>query len=246
MNSPAETSGCNEPTVLLVHSASTDAGSWSGVIGLLQDAGVDVIVAANPLLGLEKDAAYIASVARQIDGRVLMVGHGYGGAVITEAAIPAGNVAGLVYIAAIVPDEGESLADLIGRFPETMFGPALRANSYPNGGVDYAVEMTLDRGDFPEVFAGDLPERQARILSAGQRPLAIAGFDDKAGPPAWKTLPGWNLIATEDKIIDPGLQRFQAERAGSVTIEIAASHAVTVSQPKTVADLILTALRAIR
>jgi pimeloyl-ACP methyl ester carboxylesterase len=242
MNETPDISKVLSPIVVLVHCAYADTGSWNAVLQHLYDAGAEAVAAPNPLRGLRKDAAYIANFARQIDAPVVLVGHGYGGAVITNAAAGAGNVVGLVYVAAAAPDEGESLADLLGRFPELALGPALRPSSFPNGGVDYAVEMTLDRELFPQVFAADLPLGQARILAADQRPLAMAGFEEPSGPPAWKFLPSWFAIATEDRIWHPDGQRFVARRAGSIAIEVEASHAVILSQPRAVADLILSAL----
>jgi len=221
-------------------------GCWNGVISLLQERGCAVVSVMNPLRGLDKDAAYIASAAAQIDGSVLLVGAGYGGMVMTNAALVAGNVTGLVYVAAFAPDKGESVMDISERFPETLLGPALRPSSFPNGGSTYAVEMTLDRQLFPAAFAADLPPREAMAMAAAQRPIAIAGMEDKSSESAWKRLPSWYLVATADQIVHPEAQRFMARRAGSQVSEINASHSVMISQPNAVSALILQAYRQVR
>jgi pimeloyl-ACP methyl ester carboxylesterase len=230
------------PTVVLVHGAFADASSWSGVIRELERAGLTAVAPANPLRGPGSDAAYIASVANQIDGPVLLVGHSYGGTVITGAAAKADNVVGLVFITAFAPEPDESLAEIGGRFPDSLLGAALRPAQYPNGGEAPGVEMYLDRTQFPAVFAADLPAEVAAVAAATQRPIALAGLQDKSGAPAtWRTLPTWYAVATADKAIHPDAQRFMAQRAGSTTVEIDGSHAVAVSQPVAVADLIRTA-----
>jgi pimeloyl-ACP methyl ester carboxylesterase len=233
-------------TVMLVHGAFSNMACWNGVISLLQERGCVVIAVMNPLRGLDKDVAYVASAAAQIDGSVLLVGSGYGGVVITNAALVAGNVTGLVYIAAFAPDVGESVMDITERFPETLLGPALRPSSFPNGGSTYAVEMTLDRQLFPAAFAADLPLREAMAMAAAQRPIAIAGMEDKSGEPAWKPLPSWYLVASADQIVHPEAQRFMARRAGAQMWEIDASHSVMISQPDVVSELILEACRQVR
>ncbi|ADB31561.1 alpha/beta hydrolase fold protein [Kribbella flavida DSM 17836] len=230
-------------TVVLVHGAFADAASWTGVIDQLQQAGVTVTAVANPLRGLTPDAAYVAAVVRQIDGPVLLVGHSYGGAVINAAARGLGNVVGLVHVAAFVPDTGESLASISAGFPNTPFGAAVRPTMFPQPDGTEAPEVHLDPAAYPDVFAGDLPIEVSRVLAVAQRPIAVQGLEEKfSGEPAWKALPTWTLVATEDNAIHPDAQRFMAERAGGTTIEVAGSHSVAVSQPKAVADLVLKAL----
>jgi pimeloyl-ACP methyl ester carboxylesterase len=232
------------PTVLLVHGAFADAASWSGVIAELQRDGIPVIAPPNPLRGLASDAAYIASAAAQIDGPVILVGHSYGGALITVAGVTE-NVVGLVYVAAYVLEEGESLGELQGRFPLSPLVSNLKQWTYPVPGGEPATEVTIAEDAFPSVFAADVPAEVTRILAAAQRPLAAAAFEETASAAAWRTKPAWALIAGADNAINPEVERFGAKRADATIVEIeGASHAVAVSRPKEVADLIRTAVRA--
>ncbi|MFC3572381.1 alpha/beta fold hydrolase [Streptomyces yaanensis] len=232
------------PTVVLVHGAFADAASWSGVIAELQSSGIPVLAPPNPLRGLASDAAYIASVASQIDGPVVLVGHSYGGALITEAGVTE-NVVGLVYVAAYVLEEGESLGELQGRFPDSPLASNLKQWTYPVADSDPAVEVTITKDAFPSVFAADVPAVVTKVLAVAQRPLAASAFTETATAAAWKTKPSWALVAGADHAINPEVQRFAAKRAGATIVEIeGASHAVAVSQPKVVADLIRDAVRA--
>ncbi|KOV96133.1 alpha/beta fold hydrolase [Streptomyces sp. NRRL B-3648] len=232
------------PTVVLVHGAFADAASWSGVIEELQGDGIPVIAPPNPLRGLASDAAYVASVAAQIDGPVILVGHSYGGALITVAGTKE-NVVGLVYVAAYALDEGESLGELQGRYPLSPLVSNLKQWTYPVAGGDPAVEVTIAEDAFPSVFAADVPAEVTKVLAAAQRPLAAAAFDETASAAAWQTKPSWALVAAADNAINPEVERFGAKRAGATIVEVeGASHAVAVSQPKAVADLIREAVRA--
>ncbi|WP_371668659.1 alpha/beta hydrolase [Streptomyces sp. NBC_00289] len=232
------------PTVLLVHGAFADAGSWSGVIAELQNHGIPVLAPPNPLRGLVSDAAYIASVASQIDGPVVLVGHSYGGALITVAGTTQ-NVVGLVYIAAYVLEEGESLGELQGRFPLSQLVSNLKEWTYPSEGTEPAVEVTIKAEAYPEIFAADVPASVTKVLAAAQRPLAAAAFAETASAAAWQTKPSWALVAGADQAINPEVERFGAKRAGATIVELeGASHAVAVSQPQRVADLIREAVRA--
>ncbi|MDX3850829.1 alpha/beta hydrolase [Streptomyces sp. AK02-01A] len=232
------------PTVVLVHGAFADAGSWSGVIAELQNHGVAVVAPSNPLRGLASDAAYIASVASQIDGPVVLVGHSYGGALITVAGITE-NVVGLVYIAAYALEEGESLGELQGRFPLSPLVSNLKQATYPVEGADPAVEVTIKAEAFPAIFAADVPAAVTKVLAVTQRPLAAGAFEETASAAAWRTKPSWALVAGADQAINPEVERFGATRAGATIVEIeGASHAIAVSQPKAVAELILDAVRA--
>ncbi|GGZ06625.1 alpha/beta hydrolase [Streptomyces olivaceoviridis] len=227
-----------------MHGAFADAASWSGVIEELQSHGVPVIAPPNPLRGLASDAAYVASVASQIDGPVVLVGHSYGGALITVAGTTE-NVVGLVYVAAYALEEGESLGELQGRFPLSPLVSNLKQWTYPVPGGEPAVEVTIAEDAFPSVFAADVPAEVTRILAAAQRPLAAAAFEETASAAAWKTKPSWALVAGADNAINPEVERFGAKRAGATIVEIeGASHAVAVSQPKAVAELIRDAVRA--
>ncbi|MFF3517156.1 alpha/beta fold hydrolase [Streptomyces sp. NPDC002573] len=232
------------PTVVLVHGAFADAASWSGVIAELQREGIAVVAPPNPLRGLASDAAYIASVASQIDGPVVLVGHSYGGALITVAGTTE-NVVGLVYVAAYVLEEGESLGELQGRFPLSPLVSNLKEWTYPVGEGDTAVEVTIAEDAFPAVFAADVPEDVTKVLAVAQRPLAAGAFAETASAAAWKTKPSWALVAGADQAINPEVERFGAQRAGATVVELAgASHAVAVSEPKEVAALIRDAVRA--
>ncbi|WP_329568175.1 alpha/beta fold hydrolase [Streptomyces sp. NBC_01361] len=232
------------PTVVLVHGAFADAASWSGVIKELRGYGIPVIAPPNPLRGLATDAAYVASVAAQIDGPVVLVGHSYGGALITVAGTT-DNVVGLVYVAAYVLEEGESLGELQGRFPASPLVSNLKQWTYPTAGGDTAVEVTIAEDAFPSVFAADVPEDVTEVLAVAQRPLAAAAFEETASAAAWQDKPSWALVAGADNAINPEVERFGAKRAGATVVEIdGASHAVAVSQPKQVAELIRDAVRA--
>ncbi|MDW6059062.1 alpha/beta hydrolase [Streptomyces sp. FXJ1.4098] len=232
------------PTVVLVHGAFADAAGWFGVINELQRHGIPVIAPANPLRGLASDAAYIASVAARTAGPVVLVGHSYGGAIITVAGATE-NVVGLVYVAAYVLEEGESLGELQGRFPDSQLVGSLKQWTYPVEGGDLAEEVSITEEAFPAVFAADVSESVGKVLAASQRPLAVSAFTEAASAAAWKTKPSWAIVAGADQVINPEVERFGAKRAGAVTVEIeGASHAVAVSRPTAVADLIRDAVRA--
>ena len=165
------------PTVMLVHGAFTDASGWAGVIPALQAAGMDVIAPATPLRGLATDAAYIASVMAEIDGPVLLVGHDYGGAVITAAGAMAANVVGLVYVAGYALDEGECAVDIDRRFPSRHFGPALRPAIFATGGCGLGVELYIKHDAFAAVFAADLPPQLVAVMAVAQRPITAAALE---------------------------------------------------------------------
>ncbi|HEY6565094.1 MAG TPA: alpha/beta hydrolase, partial [Pirellulaceae bacterium] len=234
------------PTVVLVHGAFADASGWGGVITELQAAGITVVAPANPLRGVSSDSAYIASVVNQIPGPVLLVGHSYGGVVITNAAPATTNTIGLVYIAAFALDEGETVLALADAATDSALGPSLRPAAFPSvTGGEPGHELYIDPAAFHEVFCADLPAGQAAIMGASQRPAAEAGFGEPSGPAGWKTLPSWALIATADKAIGVSGLRAMAQRAGAISVEIDASHAVMVSQPQATADLIKTAVASL-
>jgi pimeloyl-ACP methyl ester carboxylesterase len=181
-------SGTSPLTVVLVHGAFADASSWSGVVERLQAAGLQVAAPANPLRGISTDSAYIASFLNQIPGPVLVVGHSYGGAVISNAATGAQNVVGLVFVAAFAPDEGERLGDVEGGSRDSVLMAALAPLQYPDGdGATTAVEFAIDPAKFHDAFAADLPPEQAAVMAATQRPAAEPAFSEQSGPPAWKS-----------------------------------------------------------
>src|SRR5215207_2178449 len=212
-------------TVALVHGAFADSSGWNGVIERLQADDVPVRALVNPLRGLSQDAAYVASAIRQILGPVLAVGHSYGGAVITNAATASDNVVGLVYVAAFAPDEGESLMDIEGNSRDSVLSESLLQTEYPPGKGDApAVELSINPASFREAFAADLPERQAAVMSATQRPIAASGFGEPSGPPAWRRLPSWAVVATGDKAAGSDVVMSMARRAGARITEVEASH----------------------
>ena len=232
--------------MLLVHGAFADGSIWTGVIGVLQAAGVGVIALANPLRGLASDAAYIASAAAEIDGPVILAGHCYGGAVITAAGAAAGNAVGLVYVTGFALDEGESALDITDRFPGSQLAPSLRPATFCGINGDPDVELYIDREAFPHVFAADLPGCTAAAAAAAQRPITAAAFEEKQQAAGWKQIPCWYVIATTDLLIPVEAQRFMAQRAGARTLEIHASHAIAMTQPAAVARQIAAAASAVR
>lgn len=230
------------PTIVLVHGAFADASSWNGVIAALQGKGYPVVAAANPLRSVTGDAAYVSDIVAGIDGPVVLVGHSYGGQVITTAANGHANVKSLVYVAAFAPDAGEAAADLAGKFPGGTLGEALAAPvKLASGGVD----LYIDQSRFRPQFAHDVPEAQAALMAAGQRPITEAALTEKSGDPAWKRLPSWFVYGSGDKNIPAKALQFMADRAGSkhTLVVEGASHVVMVSQPVAVADLIDEAAR---
>lgn len=229
-------------TVVLVHGAFADASSWNEVVTDLTARGIPTLAVANELSGAARDGSRIAAQVREIDGPVVLVGHSYGGAVIGAAASEADNVTGLVYIAAFAPDEGESLQDLLGRFPANDFGSGLAPHTLPSGTGTDEVWLSIAVDSFHKLFAADVPADQAAAMGRSQRSIAAAAFEEKAGPASWKRLPSHFLVATGDQAIHPEGQRSMAARAGSTTIEVDGSHAVSVSQPKAVAEFIASAL----
>jgi len=233
-------------TVVLVHGAFTDASSWNGVIEHLQDAGVAVMAPANPLRGMVADSAYIESFVEQIAGPVLLVGHSYAGSLISNAATAAKNVVGLVFVAAFATDEGELLGDVAATSRDAILSTALVTLRYPSGeGNGTAGELAVDPAKFREVVAADLPAEQTDVMAATQRPIAELAFSQPCGAPAWKTLPSWAVVATEDKAAGTDLVRSQAERAGATITEVEGPHVVMISQPAAVAGVILTAAGAV-
>jgi pimeloyl-ACP methyl ester carboxylesterase len=225
------------PTVVLVHGAFAESSSWNGVISRLFDKGYPVVAAPNPLRGLKADAAYLAAVLKGIPGPIVLVGHSYGGSLITNAATGNANVVALVYVAAFAPDDGETANQLQERFPGNTLGQALAPPvAVPDGGA----EVSIQPDKFWQQFAADIPEADAKLAAATQRPVALAAFTDVAGPPAWKAIPSRFIYGDQDKAILAALHAFMAQRAGSrETVEIkGASHVVMISHPDEVAELI--------
>lgn len=226
-----------KPTVVLVHGAFADSSSWNGVTRILQKDGYRVVAAANPLRSVSSDAAYISDIVASIAGPVVLVGHSYGGQVITSAANGRDNVKTLVYVAAFAPDEGEAAADLAGKFPGGTLGQALAA---PVKLADGSTDLSIDQEKFHDQFAHDVGVDNAALMAAGQRPITEAALTEKSGKPAWKALPSYFVYGDGDKNIPAEALAFMAERAGSKHTVVAkgASHVVMVSQPEVVAALI--------
>jgi pimeloyl-ACP methyl ester carboxylesterase len=226
-----------KPTVVLVHGAFADSSSWNGVTEILIKDGYTVIAAANPLRGVKADAGYVSSIVSSIDQPVVLVGHSYGGAVISGAANGHENVKSLVYVAAFAPDVGEAAAELAGKFPGGSLGEALAA---PVKLADGGVDLYIDQAKFHQQFAHDVPAEQAALMASGQRPITEAALTEAAGEPAWKALPSWFIYGSGDKNIPAAGLAFMAERAGSkkTVVVDGASHVVMVSHPQAVADLI--------
>lgn len=234
----------SRPTIAFVHGAFADSSSWSATIAALDAAKYPVIAIPNQLRGLAGDAGYVRSVLATIDGPVVLVGHSYGGAVIGEAARDLAGVAALVFVAAYILDEGESIATVLDpqRFAGGLLGP------------DTTLERPFDDGDdlyittehFAKVFAADLPEEQTRLMSYEQRPLSLSALTGVAAArPAWHDKPSWALIAEHDNAIPPDGQRWMAQRAAATLGSVASSHAVMLSQPAAVTETILEAARSV-
>src|SRR3954469_13382801 len=229
-----------KPTILLIHGGFGDASSWRPVFDLLDGDEYTVLAPPSPLRGGASDAAYTAAVIDQLEGPIVLVGHSYSGCVITAAGA-SDKVAGLVYVAGFAPDEGESIADLQGRFPSLAMGNFLQPRPVPDGGV----ELSVDPQRFANIFCADVPDADAKFMAHAQRPLLASAFEEPAAAAAWRVKPSWGVFGTGDQPIAPQLHRFSYERAGSTVTEVeGASHFVLLSQPSLVADVIREAVQA--
>ncbi len=246
----SDTTSGPKPSIVLVHGAWADGSSWSGVIQRLQEQGYTVYAPANPLRGLTSDSAYIANFLQSINGPIILVGHSYGGAVITNAATGNPNVKALVYIDAFAPDQGESLTSLssvpppAGQSPSCLAGdPTTIFNFVPltGGDVDLYVKQSL----FPSCFANDLPPSEGAVLASTQRAFALSALPQTSGVPAWKTIPSFYLVGTIDKVIPPFAQLIMAQRANAIIVQVRASHLVMISHPEAVVGLINQAVGAV-
>jgi len=223
--------------IVLVHGGFVDGSGWEGVYKILRKDGYTVSIVQNPTISLADDVAATKRIIALQNSPVVLVGHSYGGVVITEA----GNdpkVGGLVYITAFAPDKGESVSTLIKNPPPGAPVPPILP---PHDGY-----LFLDRAKFPASFAGDLDIEKAMFMADSQVPWGLDALNGAISEPAWKTKPNWYLVATDDKMIPPAAQRFMSKRAGSTVIEVAGSHAIYVSQPSAVAGFIEKAARALR
>ena len=226
-----------KPTVVLVHGAFADSSSWNGVIAALQHDGYTVVAAPDTLRGVRADADVVAGVVKGISGPVVLVGHSYGGSVISEAAEGTPNVKALVYVAAFAPDKGETALGLTGKFPGSTLGPTLAPPVRLTGGGN---DLYIQQARFPAQFAADVPLAQARLMAAGQRPIAESALSEGSTAPAWKHLPSWFVYGDADRNIPPAAMQFMAQRAGARETMVikGASHVVMVSHPERVAQLI--------
>ena len=224
-------------TIVLVHGGFVDGSGWESVYKILKKDGYSVAIVQNPTISLADDVAATKRIVAAQSGTVVLVGHSYGGAVITEA----GNdpkVAGLVYITAFAPDRGESVSTLIKDPPPGAPVPPILP---PQDGY-----LFLDKAKFPASFAADVDSERAAFMADSQVPWGVDALSGTISEPAWKTKPSWYLVATEDKMIPPAAQRFMSKRAGSTVVEVAGSHAIYVSQPNAVAAIIEKAAGALK
>jgi pimeloyl-ACP methyl ester carboxylesterase len=241
-----------KPTIVLVHGAWADGSSWSRVAWRLQERGYTVLAPPNPLQGLAPDSAYLADFLHTIHGPVILAGHSYGGAVITDAAVGDPEVKALVYVDAFIPDEGQTIGELANATPGScLSGGGNPTNVFnlvpfpgaPEGDADLYLKFEAD-GPYPgfdACLANDIPAREAAVLYAAQRPVALNALAERSGPPAWKSIRSYAVIGTEDHAIPPAEQRTMAGRAHAAITEVKASHLSLISQPQVVSGVILKA-----
>jgi len=233
------------PTIVLVHGDWADASSWTPVLERLQERGFTVVAPPNTLRGPVADATYLASYLQSVSGPIVLVAHSYGGFVATNAAKGNGNVEALVYVDAFAPDEGETLGALA-----TTWGSCVGPNGLNpvpfDGGVDVYLrwEANPPYPGYRECFANGVDPETAAVLAAEQRPAALVEYEEPSGPPAWKTIPSWSLIGTEDHVIPPALQEHMASRAGAHVTRVKAGHLSLITRPAEVIKVILAAVSA--
>lgn len=230
------TTAAGKPTIVLVHGAFAESASWDGVIDGLLDAGYPAVAVANPLRGVRSDADYLLTVLSAIEGPVVLVGHSYGGMVISNVPTDGTHVTALVYVGAFAPAAGESAIELSGRFPGSSLGETLAPVKLPDGGTDFYIQQ----GHYHHQFAADSAPEVAAVMAVTQRPITEAALSEASGEPAWQSLPSWFLFGSEDLNIPVAAHRFMAERAGSRrTVELAGgSHTVAIPEAAALVDLI--------
>lgn len=229
----------DKPTIVLVHGAFADSSSWEGVTRILLADGYPVVAAANPLRSVQGDADYVSTVLNSIQGPIVLVGHSYGGMVISNAVQGNTNVQALVYVDAFAPDAGESAFSLSTLYPGSELGPALIPVALPDGVAD----LYIQQDQVPTVFAPDIPEDEAQWMAATQRPVTDAALNEASGEPAWRSIPSWFIYGSQDLVVPPALIAFMAERADAwetVVID-GGSHVAMISHPDEVANLIVNA-----
>ncbi|MQY28933.1 alpha/beta fold hydrolase [Nocardia aurantia] len=232
------------PTIVFVHGAFADSSGWDATIADLRDRGYHAVAVDNPLRGVAGDADAVRAALRAIPGPIVLVGHSYGGAVITNAARGVPNVRALVYVGAFLPDEGESITTAVDplRFPGGLLGPAtIDIRPRP----DTVPDVYIKSEDFARVFAADVPPAQQQRMAATQHPLALTAQLDPSGPPAWRTIPSWDLITLDDNAIPPAGQEYLAQRANAHVERVHSSHAVMVAHPGAVTAIVLEATAAV-
>ncbi|MBF6168706.1 alpha/beta hydrolase [Streptomyces gardneri] len=232
-----------KPTVVLVHGAFADGSSWNDVIDKLRKDGYPVVAAANPLRGPAADATTVRGLISHINGPVVLVGHSYGGSVISTAAAGSDQVKALVYVAAFLPAPGETAFELTNKFPGSTLPGTLNAVPFTDADGSTGTDLYIQQDKFHDQFAADVPADRAALAAAAQRPIRQSALEEKATVAAWTDKPSWDVVTTQDLNIPVAAQRFMAERAHAQVIEIAASHSVTVSHPDRVAEVIEQAAR---
>jgi pimeloyl-ACP methyl ester carboxylesterase len=234
------------PTVILVHGAFADASSWARVLERLRDAGIAAEAIPNPLRGLTFDGEYVASVLGQLEGPIVLVGHSYGGAVMTYGSSKAPNVRALVYVASFGLDQGASANQSVADYPPPELASSVEVRTFPNGD-EPGLEALIQRDRFHSAFCGDVSAEEAAVYGASQRPVAVIALDEPlAVQPGWKTIPSWFVIAGADHSINPDSQRAAAARMGATTVEIeGGSHSIALSQPARVAGVVTDAAAAV-
>jgi pimeloyl-ACP methyl ester carboxylesterase len=244
---PTASAAAAKPTVVLVHGAFADASGWAGVIGRLRHQGYPVVAPPNPLRGVAADAAYMKSFLSTIKGPIVLVGHSYGGMVITNAATGNADVKALVYVAAYAPDQGDTVAGLSALAKGGQIGPAtLDLTPFPLADGTTALEGSIKTSVFRRIFAADLPKDVTAAMAVSQRPAAVSSLGEPSGVPAWKTIPSYYEVAGKDLAIGTAAEKIMARRIGAkrtITVK-GASHVVFISQPKITTDFIVSAARA--
>jgi pimeloyl-ACP methyl ester carboxylesterase len=234
-----------KPTIVLIHGGFADASNWNGVIKDLEKEGYPVIAPANPLRGIPTDATYIKSVLASVKGPIVLVGHSYGGAVITNASAGNPNVKALVYVAAFAPDTGEQLGGLLGKFPGSLIPTSLNQVPFTNADGTTGTDLYIQADKFRATFAADLPKSTTALMAAEQRPFSAESLTDVTTAAGWHTIPSWGIVAGADKSIPPALERWEYQRMNAHVTEVPdASHVVMISHPDTVANVIEQAARA--
>jgi pimeloyl-ACP methyl ester carboxylesterase len=230
------TTSPGKPTIVLVHGAFAESASWDGVIARLTADGYPAVAVANPLRGVRSDADYLSTALSAIDGDIILVGHSYGGMVISNVALTGTNVTGLVFVGAFAPLAGESAVDLSGRFPGSSLGETLVPVKLPDGGTD----LYIQQNRYHHQFAADSAPERAAVMAVTQRPITDTALNEASGEPAWQSVPSWFLFGSEDLNIPVAAHRFMAERAGSRrSVELAGgSHTVAIPEAAALVDLI--------